>query len=378
MKLFTIAKSALLVCAAILFARCDIETLFAPSIEVQIDELTLEEKVGQLFVVTPEYLAAYGAPKGAVTHLSRQYKTLYAAHPVGGVCLFAENIKDPEQLEELCEELHEMELPPLICIDEEGGRVARIAHNRAFDVKRFKSMADVAKSGSLGDAFKAGKQIGDYLEEFGFDVDFAPVADVNTNPQNKVIGDRAFSSDPEKAAPMIVAFLEGLERKRISGCIKHFPGHGDTYTDSHVGYAKTERTLAQMEQCEFIPFREAIDADVRMVMVAHISAPKVLGDMTPATLSPKMVDELLRDELGFEGVIITDGMAMGAIAKHYEAGEAAVLALEAGVDMVLMPEDFVAAYEGVLAAVRSGRLTEERIDRSLRRILKLKTDHGLY
>lgn len=378
MKQLYLARLALLVCVAGSLVGCNVETLFAPSIEKQIEGLTLEEKVGQLFVVTPEYLTAYGAPKGAVTHLSGQYKSLYAAHPVGGVCLFAENIKDPEQLEELCDDLHELDLPPLICIDEEGGRVARIAHNSAFDVVRFKSMADVAKSGSLGDAFKAGKQIGDYLEEFGIDVDFAPVADVNTNPQNKVIGDRAFTPDPETAAPMIVAFLEGLERKDITGCIKHFPGHGDTYADSHVGYATTNKSLAELEQCEFITFREAIDADVPMVMMAHISAPNVLGDMTPSSLSPLMVNDLLRNELGFEGVIITDAMAMGAIAKHYKSDEAAVLALEAGVDMLLMPENFAAAYEGVLAAVRSGRLSEERIESSLRRILALKTNHGLY
>lgn len=347
------------------------------AVEALVNTMTLEQKVGQLFVVRPEYVATYGAPKGAVTALTAELQQLYTTYPVGGVCLFAENVVSPRQLTALTRGLHSLPSPPLVCIDEEGGRVARIARNSAFDVPRYRSMADVAKEHSAEKVRGVGEQIGLYLARYGIDVDFAPVADVNTNPQNRVIGDRAFSPNPEVAAPMVVAFMEGLHNEGVTACIKHFPGHGDTYADSHEGYATTPKTLSQMRQCELLPFRKAIEAGAQMVMTAHISAPEVLGDMTPATLSPLMVEGLLREELGFEGVIITDGMEMGAIAAHYDSAEAAVRALEAGVDMLLLPEDFVEAYEGVLSAVRSGRLTEERIDQSLRRILLLKYHHGL-
>ena len=198
------------------------EELLEKEVEARLLEMSLPEKVGQLFYVRPE--------------------ALQDSIPVGGVVIFAKDISGPEQLHALVDSLHALPFHPLVCIDEEGGRVARIAGNRAFDVPRFASMAAVGASGKARDAYDCGLAIGTYLKEYGIDVDFAPVADVNTNPSNPVIGNRAFSSDPAIAAQMVPAFLQGLQEAGVVGCLKHFPGHGDTRTDTHYGFAQVTFT----------------------------------------------------------------------------------------------------------------------------------------
>lgn len=349
-------------------------------IEEQLSAMTLREKVGQLFCVRPESfdtalewdtyekVASY-----QLREVTPQMLKVNAEYPVGGIILFAHNIDNPDQLDTLVKHLKAFNGSPLLYIDEEGGRVARIANNDNFQVKKYVSMGAIGQTGDPANAYECGHTIGTYLKRYGLDVDLAPVADVNTNPRNPVIGPRAFSDDPKLAAKMVVQYLMGLKKAGVAGCVKHFPGHGDTQTDTHFGYAQTGKTWEEMLSCEMVPFKAAIDNGVPMVMTAHIAAPAVTGTNEPATLSPVILTDKLRKELGFNGVIITDGMSMGAITRQYTPAQATLLSLQAGADIVLGPKDFMPAFDAVVAAVeRDSTLTEARIDESVRRILKLK------
>lgn len=349
------------------------ETTAAPDpMEVLLSGLTLEQKVGQLFIVSPEQVTG----GEDVTAMTDELKAALVQYPVGGIILFARNIQTPEQLTALNAALANMEpISPFLAVDEEGGLVARLGNHKAFDLPTYKSAGAVGSSGNAEDALQMGLTIGGYLQEYGFNLDFAPVADVNTNPNNPVIGTRAFSDQPEIAAQMAAAFRDGLREKGIIATFKHFPGHGDTDQDSHSGLAVSYKTREQLEECEWIPFRAASGMD--FVMTAHVALPEITGDMTPATLSREIVTGILREELGFEGLIVTDAMEMGAIVETYGSAEAAVAALQAGCDMILMPENLPEAFDAVLAALEDGRLNAEWLDNTVRRILEMKQAHGL-
>ena len=335
----------------------------------QIEGMTLRERVGQLFVIQPESL-------DITTDHTAITRQLLEAYPVGGFLITGDNIESAEQIRQLTAAIREnSQLPPLIATDEEGGLVARFANKKFLNLPKYKNAAAVGASGDPADALKMGQTIGDYLADFGVNMDLAPVADVNTNPKNPIIGKRAFSNDPETVRAMTAAMAEGLRQKGIIPTYKHFPGHGDTAQDSHSQLAVSHKTLEQLRSCEWLPYQD-LSPEI-CVMVAHVALPQVTGNMTPATLSPEIIQGYLRQELGFTGVVITDGMEMRAITKHYTDGEAAVLAILAGCDIILQPKDFQAAYEGVLAAVEDGTIPESRIDESLYRILTLKQTYGL-
>lgn len=349
-------------------------------IELQIKQMTLHEKIGQLFVIRPESIdnslsleQVHTATQNGVTKITNDIINCYNEYPAGGFALFQKNIKNPQQIINLNEQIHNLNsVKPLIFVDEEGGPISRIATNKNFYVPLYKNMAEIGNSHDEKQAYEAGKQIGSYLKHYGFDIDFAPVADVNTNPNNPVIGERAFSSDPNVAAKMDVAFLNGLKSENITGCIKHFPGHGDTRNDTHKGYVETLKDWDELKKCELITFKRCINNGVEIIMTAHISTPNITDDNKPATLSHYLLTEKLRKELKFNGVIITDAMEMGAIRKEYSSDQAAVMAVLAGADIILMPYDYKRAYDGILKAVENGTITEKRIDQSLKRILNLK------
>ena len=291
---------------------------------------------------------------------------------MGGIILYAWNIEDETQLASIIKQVRSLNGSPLLCIDEEGGRVSRIANNPNFHVKKYESMAAIGATGDPKNAYECGNTIGTYLKRYDFDIDFAPVADVNTNPDNIIIGPRAFSDDPAVAAPMVTNYLQGLKDAGITGCIKHFPGHGDTTNDTHSGYVQSLKTWDEMNQCEMVTFRAGIQWGCQLIMTAHIAVPNVTGTNIPSTLSPVVLQDKLRGELGYQNIIITDGMEMGAITMHYTSGEAAVGSIKAGVDIVLGPRDFTEAFDAVIAAVNNGTLSEERINQSVRRILTLR------
>lgn len=356
----------------------DDETVVRTTKDV-LGKMSLREKVGQLFIVRPEALAensnAETAP--ATDRVDDAVISRIEEYPVGGIALFSRNITSAEQLPMFISDLQSSSKYPLfIAVDEEGGRVARIANSGYFDVASYKSMEDIGKAGDASKAEEVGRQIGLYLKELGFNLDFAPVADTNTNPQNIVIGDRSYGSDPALVARMVSAQLDGMHDSGIMGTLKHFPGHGDTKDDTHSGYVSIEKTWDELKECELVPFITALPkAD--MVMVSHITAVNVTSDKLPTSMSETMITGKLRNELGYDGVIITDAMAMGAVADNYTSAEAAVTAVKAGVDIVLMPQNLDEAFNGVMNAVTDGEISMARLDESVMRILKLKARYKL-
>ena len=352
-------------------------------IEGQLQKMTLREKVGQMFYVRPEALdttihwSAYAdLEKWSLQEVSSLMKGVNEKYPVGGIILYAWNILDETQLARFIPQIKALKGSPLLCIDEEGGRVARIANNPNFAVKKYESMGAIGATGDPQNAYECANTIGTYLHRYGFDVDFAPVADVNTNPENIIIGPRAFSDDPAVAAPMVTNYLQGLKDAGITGCIKHFPGHGDTKADTHFGYAQSMKTWEQMSTCEMVTFRAGIQWGCQLIMTAHIAAPNVTGTDVPSTMSPIILQNKLRGELDYQNIIVTDAMDMGAITQQYSNAEAAVGSILAGVDIVLAPKNFIEAFDAVIAAVGNGTISEERINQSVRRILKLKKEKG--
>lgn len=349
------------------------------SVQQQIDgyleEMTLEEKVAQLFIIQPEAILDVGTAVAA----GDATREAIDKYPVGGFIYFGENLQSKEQTQEMLRNVQAYStertgFPAFLSVDEEGGTVARVAGTGNFDVPDIGDMADIGAAGDVDAAKQVGEDIGSYLAELGFNLDFAPVADVLSNPENTVVRKRSFGSDPELVSDMAIAVSDGLEEKGLLSAYKHFPGHGATSADTHKGYAYTDKTLEELEACELIPFQRCIADGAKIIMAAHISVPKVTGDDTPTSLSKTMVTDILREKMGYTGLVVTDAMNMGAITEEYTSAEAAVKALQAGVDVVLMPENYQQAYQGVLDAVADGTLTEERIDESVTRILTVKLD----
>lgn len=343
-----------------------------------VSQMTLEDKIAQMFVITPNALTGYAS---GVTAAGDTTKEAYQSRPVGGIVYMADNLTDPEQTTTMLSNMQEIArertgLPVFLCVDEEGGGVARIAGNDAFGVTDVGNMSDIGASGDVQNAYNAGSTIGSYLAALGFNVDFAPVADVLTNPDNQVIGQRSFGSDAQTVAGMVTSELQGLSAAGVYGMVKHFPGHGSTSGDSHDGAVSTDKTLEELMAEELVPFQSAIDGGVNFVMVGHISAPNVTGDNAPATLSKVLITDVLRGQMGYNGIVITDAMNMEAITGFYNSDKAAVLAVTAGADMILMPADYNTAYTGILNAVNDGTITEERINESVTRIVKAKLAMG--
>ena len=339
-------------------------------IQAQISEMSLEEKIYQLFFVTPESLTGVDM----VTQAGDATKTALEQYPVGGIIYFSQNIENEEQITTMTSNSQSYsKIPLFIGVDEEGGSlVARIANNPNFQVPTFPDMKEIGASGDPYKAYEVGSSIGSYLKEYGFNMDFAPDADVLTNPENTAIGSRSFGSDPQLVSQMVAEEVKGLEEQNVTAVLKHFPGHGSTAEDSHNGAAVVNRSLEELRSAEFLPFEAGIQAGADVVMVGHLQVPQIIPDDTPASLSSVMITDILRNELGFDGLVITDSLSMGAVTEYYTPAEAAVMCIQAGGDMLLIPEDFHQAYQGVLDAVNNQTLSEERINESLTRILRVK------
>lgn len=346
------------------------EEIRAEWIEETLEDMTTEEKIGQMIMMDFRNNDD-GTP---MTELSQEAAEEIAAYHLGGVILFAENLDTAEQTKTLTEKMQETaELPLFIGIDEEGGIVSRLDKS---NIPHEEIPSAALMEGDTARAEEAGRTIGRELRELGINVDFAPVADIYTNPDNTVIGERAFGTDAQTVSDMAAAFAAGLAEEGILAAAKHFPGHGDTATDSHYGVAMAEQTLEELRTVEFLPFQRLIEEGIPFVMAGHITTPNATEDGLPASLSAQTL-ALLRQELGFEGIIITDAMNMGAITEAFSPAESAVMAVEAGADMVLMPADLEEAFRGLEEAVTSGEITEERLEESVRRILAEKYDAGL-
>lgn len=336
-----------------------------------IDGMDIEEKVAQLFVVTPEQVAGVES----VLRVDDALLEGLRCRPVCGMTFFTGNLVDTAQTQELLLGVQDMaflcEMPPLfLCVDEEGGPVQRIGGRAGFGKPHIESARAIGATGDVEVARESARAIATTLRELGFNVDFAPSCDISSGPGSNMHS-RSFGTTPELVTNMVLAQVEAFGDEGILCCAKHFPGIGDPSGDSHDGSIYSNRSLEEL-QSRIEPFAAAIDAGVPFVMVGHLSLPQITGSAVPASLSPEIVTGVLRDDLGYDGVVITDSLGMGALLEFCGPAEVAVRAVEAGCDIALMPPDFAAAYDGMVEAVESGRISEDRIDQSLERILSLK------
>ena len=334
---------------------------------------TVEDKVAQLFIVTPEELLGCMYP---VVHFEKKFEACLSLYNIGGIVFFDGNIIEPTQIRNLITATQKYVLgkggtPLFQSLDEEGGRIARIATNPKFKLNNIEPAIELGKM-SVDTVFEKGKYIGGYLANIGFNLDFAPCGDVLTNPSNTVIADRSFGMESHTVGRLALSFAEGLINSGVVPTIKHFPGHGGTAEDSHLEAAFLDKTWEEIEACEMVPFCMAIKRGMPMIMIGHISLPRITGSDEPATLSRYIITEILRKKYKYDGLVITDSMRMKAITTKYSPGEAAVRAIEAGVDIILMPGDFRAACNGVLEAISSGRISVDRIETSYERIVRVK------
>lgn len=327
-------------------------------------DMSLREKLCQMFLI---YLSALTSA-APVTAADEQLAQALADWPVGGFLLDKTNMTDAEQLRALTAALRSMSaLPPILTCDEEGGRVNRLMST--VGTTWVDAMLDYESEGAQT-AFENARTIAADLAQFGFDLDLAPVADIWSNPDNTVIGDRAYSTNAATAAGLVAAAVEGFHAGGTACTLKHFPGHGDTSADSHYGSVYVYKTLDELRENELIPFQAGIDAGADAVMIGHLIVSDVSDE--PALFSRELVTSLLREKMGFDGVVMTDGLQMQAMTDHYTSGEIAVKAVKAGVDILLCPADLEQAVTALEQAVAVGTISEARIDESVLRILNLK------
>lgn len=334
--------------------------------------MTTEEKVYQLFIVTPEALTG----ENRTTALGE--KNVLAARPVGGVILFGQNIASEKQLGALTEQLQAQAekagiYPLWIAVDEEGGAVSRVANKLGYPLAL--TPETMGKTGDEAQARAVGEQIAAYLKPLGINLDFAPVADVLV-AKGAEIGERSFGADPGVVTRLTLAMTEGLREGGITPCMKHFPGHGAVTGSIHSGPASSRRTLEEMREAELVPFAAGIADQIEMIMISHLTA-RGLGDTVPASLSPLVIRDLLRGEMGYDGVVVTDALRMSSITADYKPGTAAVRALQAGADILLLPSSLDSAAQGIFKAMETGEITLARIEESVERILALKIRCGL-
>ncbi|MCW7947145.1 beta-N-acetylhexosaminidase [Streptomyces hygroscopicus] len=355
-------------------------------IRALISRMTLEEKVGQLFVMRVYGHSATDPDQADIdANLKeigvRTAAELVAKYRVGGIIYFtwAHNTRTPHQIADLSNGIQRASLglprglPVLIATDQEHGTVARVGRPAAL----FPGAMAIGAGGSRSDARTLGRIAGAELRALGIRQDYSPDADVNVDPANPVIGVRSFGADPEAVADLVAAEVKGYQASGTAATAKHFPGHGDTAVDSHFGFPVITHSREVWEKFDAVPFRAAVRAGIDAIMTAHIMVPALDGSGDPATLSHPIVTGVLREELGYDGVVVTDSLGMEGVRQKYGDDRVPVLALKAGVDQLLNPPSLDVAWRAVLAAVRGGELTEDRLDTSLLRILRLKAKVGL-
>lgn len=335
-----------------------------------LERMTLDEKLGQLIIAGVEGTAP-----------SEKMKEMLASQHVGGIIFFKNNLSaNPNDAAALVNQLKawnraDGDAPPLFfSVDQEGGKVSRLPGIRPLPAARA-----IGETNDLEFAAWIGSSLGEMCRLTGMNMNFAPVLDINSNPDNLVIGSRSFGTTAGPATRMGMSVLEGIRGEGVIPVVKHFPGHGDTAVDSHLDLPVVHKDVKALQELEWFPFVEAIRQDADVVMVGHLLLPK-LDPRLPASLSKVLITEQLRESLGFKGVVVSDDMTMGAISKRYGIGEAAVLTIKAGGDLVMVAHEYdnvTKALDALKQSIRNGELTEERIDESVGRILKLKHKYKL-
>lgn len=367
-------------------ATTNVEELTDETIDTIVENvvncMTLNEQVGQLFIIDLKTLDASAKSLTGKKLTAKQKKGL-RLYPVGGIVLYSSDIKNREQLTRLLANLQEeSELELFVCVDEEGGSVSRVSSNRNMKTTAFPSMYTVGQSGDVKDAYEVGSHLGKDLQKLGINVDFAPVADVAALTDNmefvsEEIGERSYGSDAQLVSGMVAKQVQGMTNEGLCATLKHFPGQGAASSDTHISAANVSKTITELRECDFLPFRSGIKEGAQFVMMSHEGANAITGDSTPACMSSLIVQDILREELGFSGIVITDAMNMVSVTGQYTSGEAAVNCLNAGVDMILMPENLDEAYNSILDAVAEGTLSKERIQQAAKRVIKCKIKQGI-
>lgn len=343
----------------------DPEQILDEVVESVISEMTIEEKVAGLFIVTPESITGVDTAVQA----GEGTKEALTQYPVGGLIYSKKNMKSEEQLKEMiANSVSYNKYPLFIAVEEEGGDVSPLANALSLD-----KTVGSNEIGSSMDNSKAGesmKKIEEYLLSYGFNLNFGLVADVAE--EGSFLNKRSFGQEVSAVSEMVAAALEGTKESEVTTALKYFPGMGSAKEDTSQKVVVIDKSKEDLMQKELIPFITAIQSGAEMIMVGHGSYPQLSGDNTPASMSREVVSDLLRTELEFNGIVITDALNKAAVTEYYGADEAAVKALKAGADMLLMPEDFKLAYEGILNAVKEETISEERIDHCLKRIYRIK------
>ena len=363
------------------------------AIKAIIDKMTLEQKVAQLFVVSPETLTGVDSVQyaGDMTYQALQ------DYPVGGIVFAKDNIDSSSQFGTMTDNLQSYSedisgLPLFLAAAEEGGSASVLGNNDNLDEyyensysdddsdyssssansvhSGAPSMSEIGRKDDSTNAYEAGKSIGSLMSAYGLNLDLAPVADVLSG-NSTGIGDRTFGTDAQTVSDMALEVIRGIQEEDVNAAMKYFPGYGAA-SSNMSGFPVINSSLDELKKKEFLPYSNAIAQGLDFVMVGHISVPNVTGDDTPASLSEKMISEVLRKDLVFKGIVMTDYLNDKTIVKNYSAADAAVKAIQAGADLLLEPDDLEAAYEGVLKAVKKGDITEDRLDESIYRILRVK------
>lgn len=363
------------------------------AIKAIIDKMTLEQKVAQLFVVSPETLTGVDSVQyaGDMTYQALQ------DYPVGGIVFAKDNIDSSSQFGTMTDNLQSYSeeisgLPLFLAAAEEGGSASVLGNNDNLDEyyensysddgsdyssssansvhSGATSMSEIGRKDDSNNAYEAGKSIGSLMSAYGLNLDLAPVADVLSG-NSTGIGNRTFGTDAQTVSDMALEVIRGIQEEDVNAAMKYFPGYGAA-SSNMSGFPVINSSLDELKKKEFLPYSNAIAQGMDFVMVGHISVPNVTGDDTPASLSEKMISEVLRKDLGFKGIVMTDYLNDKTIVKNYGAADAAVKAIQAGADLLLEPDDLEAAYEGVLKAVKKGDITEDRLDESIYRILRVK------
>ena len=343
-----------------------------------LDLMTDEEKVGQLFTVNLEQMDDTKGEYYEHKKITKTMKENLQKYPVGGVILFSRNIWNRKQTKKLIRKLQKnAAMPMFISVDEEGGDVARIGNNKKMKTDTFPTMEEIGKTQDADYVYYMASTIGSQIGELGFNVDFAPVADVKTSEMNSEIGTRSFGDDPKKVAEFVSAYVKGLESQNICSTLKHFPGQGSSSGDTHQGSVDIDSSISKLRKTDFVPFVSGIEAGADFVMVSHISVSRVTETSEPASVSKLIMTTILREELDYSGLIVTDAFDMACITDKYSAAEAAVKSFNAGADIILMPQDLPEAYDAILSKVKSGKITEKRLNDTVQRILKLKFQKGI-
>ncbi|BCN30005.1 glycoside hydrolase family 3 protein [Anaeromicropila herbilytica] len=343
-----------------------------------LNNMSLEEKIGQLFIVSCESLDTSKGHCFEWRNVTKNMRSTLNKYHVGGIILYSRNVESIDQTQRMIADFQESSRVPLfISIEEEGGDMSPLANNLNMNMTQFPNMSVIGELNNKDYANHMGKTIGKEIKELGFNLDFAPVTDVNTGDENSKIGNRSFGSDPLIVSDMVSEVVNGIQSQNVAATIKNFPGEGSITEETQNGSVNIDNTLEQLRKINFVPFKEGIKAGADVIMVSHASISRVTEDMVPASLSSLVMRSILRTELGFDGVIITDALNKKAITDHYSSRAAALKVVKAGGDMLLTPENLKSAYNGLLNAVEDGSIKESQIDNMVRRILKLKLKRGI-